>query len=59
MVLSVEREHYKTYLVAKGFSQEYEIDYGETFGPIAKMITFRTLISVAAIRQWPPFFSWM
>ena len=38
--------------MAQGFFQEYKIDYEETFAPIAKMTTIRTLIFVVAVHQW-------
>jgi len=45
-------KQYKVRLVAKGYSQQYGIDYEETFVHVAKMTTIRTLIVVASIRQW-------
>ena len=36
-------EHYKACLVAKSFTQEYGIDYEETFTPVACISSIRAL----------------
>lgn len=38
---------YKARLVARGFSQQYLIDYNETFAPVARIASFRFLIAFA------------
>ena len=48
-------ERYKARLVAKGFTQEYEIDYEETFTPIARILSIRALLAVAAASKWDLF----
>ena len=41
-------ERYKAHLVAKSFTQEYEIDYEETFTLLARIPSNRALLAVAA-----------
>ena len=48
----VSLDRYKVRLVAHGY-KEYGIDYEETFASMAKMTTVRTLLCVAAARNWP------
>ena len=48
-------EHYKTHLVAKGFTQEYEIDYEETFTPIAQISFVHALLAIVVASKWDIF----
>ena len=48
---SVDR--YKARLVAKGFTQIAGKDFGATFAPVAKLNSFRLLISLVTSYSWP------
>ena len=45
-------EKYKERFVEKGFSQKEGIDYEETFAPVARYSSIRTIISLAAEIGW-------
>ncbi|GKD46830.1 retrotransposon protein, putative, ty1-copia subclass [Tanacetum coccineum] len=45
---------FKAHLIAKGYTQTYKVDYGETFSPVADIRAIRILLAIAikASRSW-------
>lgn len=48
-------QKHKARLVARGFTQKPGIDFYETFSPVARLETIRTVIVVAAQKKWKIF----
>ncbi|PKU61722.1 Pentatricopeptide repeat-containing protein [Dendrobium catenatum] len=46
-------DRHKARLVAQGHTQQYGINYKDTFSPVAKMPTIRILLIIALQRHWP------
>ncbi|GJR76033.1 ribonuclease H-like domain-containing protein [Tanacetum coccineum] len=44
---------YKARLVANGSNQQHGVDFDETFSPVVKPATIRTVLSLVVSRQWP------
>jgi histone deacetylase 1/2 len=44
---------YKARWVVRGCSQQPGVDYGETFSPVIKPATIRTVLSIATSSSWP------
>jgi hypothetical protein len=40
---------YKTRLVAKGYAQRYGLDFEETYAPVAKFKSIRTIVAIASL----------
>lgn len=49
---SGEIEKYKARLVAKGYSQVQGIDYEDTYAPVARLSSLRTVLAIAACNDW-------
>lgn len=45
-------DKYKARLIAKWFKQRYGIDYEDTFSPVIKPATIRTILSIVVSRGW-------
>jgi hypothetical protein len=42
---------YKAHMVTNNFTQEYSIDYKETFSPIARLTAVRSLLVVVVVHH--------
>ena len=47
-----EIDKYKAWLVACGFTQQYSVDYNETYTPVACLASLRLIFAIAAHHDW-------
>lgn len=45
-------DKYNARLVAKGYTQQFGLDYNETFSPVAKLTSVRVLLALASMHDW-------
>ena len=43
----------KSRVVAKGFTQTFGVDYDETYAPVSRLASLRTICAIAAQNDWP------
>jgi transposase InsO family protein len=43
---------YKARLVAKGFAQRWGVDFDQTYSPVCRTATIRTLLALVALHDW-------
>ncbi|KAG8479120.1 hypothetical protein CXB51_029820 [Gossypium anomalum] len=46
-------DRYKAHLVAKGFSQHAGVNFRETFSPMVRATTIRTILALSVMKGWP------
>jgi len=47
-----ETQRFKARLVIKGYHQIPGIDFGETFAPVARLVSFRLLVELTILHNW-------
>ena len=45
-------DKYKARFIARGFSQKEGIEYEDTFAPVARCTSIRTILALAAVMKW-------
>ena len=45
-------DKYKMHLVACGFTQQYSVNYNETYTPVARLTSLRLILVITACQNW-------
>lgn len=47
-----EVDRFKAHLVSKGFQQDPDVNFGDTFGPVARITTIRFVLALVVSLNW-------